>query len=117
MCDQTVLNAILLVFSFFNAMYTTLTGVYPSEVFPTEIRGLGTGFAAAFSRVGAGLGTFLMPWSMANLGPGQTMLIAAGITALGAAVSQALAPETKGMNLSETSAGLVHGHTLAPAES
>jgi MFS transporter, putative metabolite transport protein len=112
-----VVLACFLVFSFFNAMYNAMTGVYPGEVFPTEIRGLGTGFAAAFSRVGAALGTFLMPWSMANLGPGTTMLIAAGITALGAAVSQALAPETKGMNLSETSAGLVHGHTLAPAES
>jgi MFS transporter, putative metabolite transport protein len=107
---------LFLVFSFFNAMYTTLTGVYPSEVFPTEIRGLGTGFAAAFSRVGAGLGTFLMPWSMANLGSGATMLIAAGICAVGAAVSQALAPETKGMSLSETSSGLVHGHTLAATE-
>ena len=105
-----------LVFSFFNALYNAMTGVYPGEVLPTEIRGLGTGFAAAFSRIGAALGTFLMPWSMANLGPGTTMLIAAGITALGAAVSQALAPETKGMNLSETSAGLAHGHTLALAE-
>jgi MFS transporter, putative metabolite transport protein len=104
-----------LVFSFFNAMYNALTAVYPGEVFPTEIRGLGTGFAAAVSRVGAGLGTFLLPWSMAHLGVGPTMLIAAGITAIGAAVSQALAPETRGMSLSETSAGLAHGHTLAPA--
>jgi putative MFS transporter len=64
-----------LVFSFFNAMYNAMTGVYPGEVFPTEIRGLGTGFAAAFSRIGAGLGTFLIPWSMETLGVGPTMLI------------------------------------------
>jgi putative MFS transporter len=105
-----------LVFSFFNAMYNAMTGVYPGEVFPTEIRGLGTGFAAAFSRIGAGLGTFLMPWSMANIGVGPTMLIAAGVAAVGAVVSQVLAPETRGMNLSETSAGVAHGHALAPAE-
>ena len=63
-----VVLALFLVFSFFNAMYTALTGLYPAEVFPTEIRGIGTGFAAAVSRVGAGLGTFLLPWSMTNLG-------------------------------------------------
>lgn len=43
------------VFSFFNAGYNTLTNVYPGEVLPTEIRGIGTGFAAAISRVGAGI--------------------------------------------------------------
>ncbi|QYB01916.1 MFS transporter [Rhodococcus sp. USK10] len=93
-----------LVFAFANAMCTALTGVYPGEIFPTEIRGLGTGFATAFSRIGAGLGTFLLPWSMHNLGAGVTMLIAAGICVVGAAVSQVLAPETMGRNLSETSA-------------
>jgi MFS transporter, putative metabolite transport protein len=102
-----------LVFSFFNAMYNTLTGIYPGEVFPTEIRGIGTGFATAFSRIGAGLATFLLPLSMANLGAGPTMLIAAVVAAVGAGVSQWLAPETRGMNLSATSAGLTHGHVLA----
>ena len=96
------------VFSFFNAMYNTLTGVYPGEVFPTEIRGLGTGFAAAVSRVGAGLGTFLLPWSMTNLGSGPTMLIAAGVALVGAGLSQWLAPETKGKSLTETAAGFSH---------
>ena len=100
--------ALFLVFSFFNAMYTTLTGLYPAEVFPTEIRGIGTGFAAAVSRVGAGIGTFLLPWSMTNLGSGPTMLIAAGIAAVGAGLSQWLAPETKGKSLTETAAAMVH---------
>ena len=108
-----VVLILFLAFSFFNAMYTALTGVYPGEIFPTEIRGLGTGFAAAFSRIGAAAGTFLLPWSMENIGAGPTMLIAAALCVVGAGVSQALAPETKGMNLSETSAGLVHGHDLA----
>ncbi|MFC9557917.1 MFS transporter [Rhodococcus sp. NPDC056960] len=93
-----------LLFAFANAMCTALTGVYPGEIFPTEIRGVGTGFATAFSRVGAGLGTFLLPWSMHNLGSGTTMLIAAGICVVGASVSQVLAPETMGRSLSETSA-------------
>ncbi|CAL9374035.1 Inner membrane metabolite transport protein YgcS [Streptomyces sp. enrichment culture] len=93
-----------LVFAFVNASYTALTGVYPGEIFPTELRGIGTGFATAFSRVGAALGTFALPWSMENLGAGPSMLIAAGVCVAGAVVSQVLAPETMGRNLSETSA-------------
>lgn len=93
-----------LVFAFFNAMYTALTGVFPAEIFPTEIRGAGTGFATAFSRIGGALGTFALPWSIQNLGMGVTMLIAAGICIIGAVVSQLLAPETMGRDLSETSA-------------
>lgn len=47
-----VVLALFLAFSFFNAGYNTLTGIYPAEVFPTEVRGVGTGFAAAVSRGG-----------------------------------------------------------------
>lgn len=103
-----VVLVLFLAFSFFNAGYGTLTSIYPGEVFPTEIRGIGTGFAAAISRVGAGLGTFLLPWSMSNLGTSKTMLIAAAIAGVGAALSQWLAPETKGKSLSETASGFSH---------
>ena len=103
-----VVLILFLVFSFFNAMYTTLTGVYPSEVLPTEIRGIGTGFAAAVSRVGAGIGIFLLPMSMESLGAGPTMLIAAAVALAGAGLSQWLAPETKGKTLTEAAAGYSH---------
>lgn len=99
-----VVLGLFLAFSFFNAGCGSLTCIYPGEVFPTEIRGMGTGFAAAF----AGMGTFLMPWAMSNLGPSITILIAAGIAAVGAAISQWLAPETKGKSLSETASGFSH---------
>jgi putative MFS transporter len=91
-------------FSFFNAISTALTGVYPGEVFPTEIRGAGVGLATAFSRIGAAAGTFILPMSVEGLGVGATMLIAASICVLGAVISQYLAPETKGLSLSDTSA-------------
>ncbi|MFI7067984.1 MFS transporter [Kribbella sp. NPDC050124] len=103
-----VVLCLFLLFSFFNAMYNTLTSIYPGEVFPTEIRGIGTGFAAAVSRIGAGLGTFLLPWSMENLGTGPSMLVAAGVAAAGAGLSQWLAPETKGKSLSETASIYAH---------
>ncbi|MFC7849927.1 MFS transporter [Arthrobacter sp. NPDC057388] len=103
-----VVLVLFLVFSFFNAGYNTLTNVYPGEVLPTEIRGIGTGFATAVSRIGAGIGTFLLPLSMENLGPGPTMLIAAFVALAGAALSQWLAPETKGKSLTEAAAGYAH---------
>jgi len=91
-----------LVFSCFNAMCATLTGVFPAEIFPTEIRGIGTGFAAAVSRIGAALGTFMLPWAIATFGAAPAVLVAAGVCALGAYITQKLAPEMTGRNLSET---------------
>lgn len=102
--SPVIIVACVLTFSFVNAISTTLTGVYPGEVFPTEIRGVGVGFATAVSRVGAAAGTFLLPLSIASLGVNATMLIAAGISLVGGVVSHFLAPETKGKLLSETSA-------------
>lgn len=95
-----------MVFSFVNAVSTALTGVYPGEIFPTEIRGAGVGLATAFSRVGAAAGTFILPLSVDALGVGPTMLIAAAICVVGAVISQYLAPETKGLSLSEASGAL-----------
>jgi putative MFS transporter len=103
-----VVLTLFLLFAFFNAMYTTMSGVYPTEVLPTEIRGLGTGFATAVSRVGAFIGTFLMPLAMVNLGANVTILIAAAVALAGALLSQWLAPETKGLSLTEAAAGFTH---------
>jgi len=97
-----VVLGLFLLFSFLNAMNGALTSVYPGEVFPTEVRGLGTGFAAAVSRIGAFLGTFLLPISIEQFGVSVTILAAAVIVFSGALVSQLWAPETKGMSLSET---------------
>ncbi|MDQ0635934.1 putative MFS transporter [Arthrobacter pascens] len=99
---------LFLAFSYFNAGYTTMTQVYPAEVFPGHLRGVGTGFAAAFSRIGAALGTFALPWAIANIGLGATMVVAAAVALLGAVLSQWLAPETKGRTLAEISADFSH---------
>jgi MFS transporter, putative metabolite transport protein len=100
--------ALFLAFSFFNAGYTTLTQVYPAEVFPAPLRGIGMGFAAAFSRIGAALGTFALPWAISNIGLGPSMVVAAIVALLGAVLSQWLAPETKGRTLAEISANVSH---------
>ncbi|POX42954.1 MFS transporter [Streptomyces sp. Ru73] len=98
-----------IVFSVANAVSTALTGVYPGEVFPTEIRGAGVGFATAASRVGAAAGTFLLPLVVSGLGVATAMLCAAVISLTGGVVSHFLAPETKGLLLSEASAPIGTG--------
>jgi len=99
---------LFLFFSFLNAMNGVLTSVYPGEVFPTEVRGVGTGFAAAVSRLGAAIGAFLLPVGIESIGIGPVLLILAAVVASGAIVSQLWAPETKGKTLSETAAGFGH---------
>ncbi len=89
-------------FAFFNAISGDLTGVYPAEIFPSELRGSGTGFAAAMSRIGAAGGTFLLPVGIAHLGIGPTVLIAAGICAIGLIVTYLWAPETTELSLTKS---------------
>ena len=103
-----VVLTLFLIFSFVNAMNGCLTAIYPGEVFPTEVRGIGTGFAAAVSRVGAGLGTFLLPVVIEKFGVQVAMLAAAVVVFSGALISQWWAPETRGKSLSETAAGFGH---------
>ena len=102
--SPTLIEVCFLTFSFVNAVSSTLIGVYPGEVFPTAIRGVGVGFATAFSRVGAAVGRFLLPASLDTLGVATTVFIAAVICLVGGVVPQMLAPETMGKSLSETSA-------------
>ena len=45
---------------------------------------------------------------METLGAGPTMLIAAAVAAVGAGLSQWLAPETKGMTLNEAATAYSH---------
>jgi MFS transporter, putative metabolite transport protein len=80
------------------ALYAAITGgtqilqwIYPNELFPTEVRG-------------AAVGTYLVPEALDAWGIGGTMLAAAAISLLGAAVSVLWAPETRGMALHESAA-------------
>ncbi|WP_439686177.1 MFS transporter [Cupriavidus oxalaticus] len=75
--------------------------VYPNELFPTEIRSAAVGMGASLSRIGAAVGTWLVPISLQSIGIGNTMFAAAGVTLLGLLVSLALAPETRSLSLQE----------------
>ncbi|MGW9132459.1 MFS transporter [Streptomyces sp. NPDC055681] len=96
-------------FAIANAVSTALSGVYPGEVFSTEIRGAGVGFDTAASRIGAAAGTFLLPLAMSEYGVAAAMPCAAGVSLIGRVVSHFLAPETKGLPLSVASASTEDG--------
>jgi putative MFS transporter len=98
-----VLVACFAVFSFFNALSGNLTAVYPIEILPTAVRSSGVGVATACSRIGAAVGTFLLPVGIETIGTAWCMLIAAAVCVVGAVVSQLMAPETTGRDLVDTS--------------
>ncbi|WP_416979820.1 MFS transporter [Streptomyces sp. T028] len=81
-----------------------LQWIYPNELFPTEVRGSAVGLASSASRIGAAVGTYLVPMALTSWGIGGTMLAAAVINAVGAVVSVFWAPETRGMALHEAAA-------------
>ena len=81
-----------------------LQWIYPNELFPTEIRGSAVGLASSLSRIGAAIGTYLVPVSLAHIGIGGTMIVGAVVTFTGAVVSLMWAPETRGLTLGECAA-------------
>jgi Arabinose efflux permease len=89
--------------------------VYPNEIFPTEIRAGAVGIGTSMSRIGAAVGTYLVPISLQTIGIGSTMYIAAGITFIGLIVSWFLAPETASRNLDD--AASLEGESPAPSVS
>ena len=75
--------------------------VYPNEIFPTALRPYAMGWGVSASRIGAAIGTFLVPVSLESIGIGNTMYIAAAVTFIGLVVSVVWAPETKSKDLAE----------------
>ncbi|HET9253774.1 MAG TPA: MFS transporter [Pseudonocardiaceae bacterium] len=103
------------VFAFCNALAGNLAAVYPNEVFPTDIRATGSGIATAFSRVGAAVGTYLLPVGIEAIGTPWCMVIGAAMCVIGAVVSHALAPETTGKSLSHIGLVAPLSPRIAPA--
>ncbi|MGQ7814196.1 MFS transporter [Metapseudomonas furukawaii] len=78
-----------------------LTLVYPNELFPTEIRTFAVGVGTSLSRIGAAVGTYLVPVSLQSFGIAPTMYAAAIVTLVGLLFALALAPETRSLNLQQ----------------
>ena len=80
-----------------------LEWLYPNELFPTSVRASAVGLAVALSRIGAAVGTYLVPVSLDVLGTSTTMYIGTGITLVGLFACVLWAEETKGKSLAEAS--------------
>jgi MFS transporter, putative metabolite transport protein len=77
------------------------TYLIAGEVFPTEVRGMGAGFAAAFAKIGAVATAFLFPILLDGIGT-RALLYGLIVTSLlGAVVTWLYRIETTGVNLDE----------------
>lgn len=68
--------------------------LYPPELFPTELRGSGVGLTIAASRIGAGMGTWMLPVVTEQYGVTVTLACCIATLVIGGLVCQILAPET-----------------------
>ncbi|MEZ0052263.1 putative MFS transporter [Mycobacterium sp. MAA66] len=80
-----------------NAMTYLLAG----EVFPTEVRGKGAGFAASFAKIGAVLTAFLFPILLKSIGTSALLWGLVVCFLLGAIVTYLFRIETAGVNLED----------------
>jgi MFS family permease len=90
------------------------TFVYPSEIFPVQVRTTGHGIAAAAGKLGGFIGVFLFPYLMHWKGLAGAEAAAAAVSVLGFAVTWILLPETKGKTLEEISEVAAMENALAP---
>lgn len=86
-------------FSFFNLGAWGAIYAYTPELYPTEVRGTGTGWAGAMARIGGGLAPILAGRIMETSTVGVAVLVIAVISIIGALDVLALGKETKGAEL------------------
>ena len=77
------------------------TYLLAGEVFPTHLRGLGAGVAAAAGKVGAVLTAFLFPVLLSRWGSGRLLPLLALCSLVGAGVTWMYRIETKGLDLEQ----------------
>ena len=91
-------------FNFFmNAGPNATTYALPAEIFPSDIRAAGHGFAAGMAKLGAALGVFLFPILMAEIGQAALLFLLAGLCLVALFVTVALKIEPAGKSLDELS--------------
>ena len=79
------------------------TFIYPPEVFPTKVRGFGSGASAAGGKIGAFVGTFLNIIIINMITESGLFLILSALSVLGLVFTLVLLPEPKRLDLEESS--------------
>lgn len=90
-------SMMMIIFSIFAVVLSAaviLENPYPSELFDSRLRGTGLGAVIAISRVGAALGTFLLPVITNQFGVYATLFVCLISLLIGGVVCQIWAPET-----------------------
>jgi MFS transporter, PHS family, inorganic phosphate transporter len=80
------------------------TFVMPSELYPVTMRATGHGISAGIGKFGAFIGVFLFPLLQTSLGLRGTLLLTAGVSVAGLALTLVL-PEPAGRSLEDIAAG------------
>ncbi len=79
------------------------TFIYPPEVFPTKIRGFGSGASAAGGKIGAFVGTFLNAMVISTITESGLFIVLSGLSVMGLILTLVLLPEPKRLDLEESS--------------
>ena len=90
------------------------TFVMPSELYPVSMRTTGHGISAGVGKLGAFIGVFLFPLLQTSLGLRGTLLLTAGVSVLGFALTLVL-PEPSGRSLEEIASTTQLGIRPMPA--
>lgn len=103
------------IFNYFqNAGPNATTYALPAEIFPSDIRAAGHGFAAGFAKFGAALGVFFFPILLDSWGKPATLFLMAGFSLLALLVTIALRIEPAGKSLDEISGRKAGGIAARP---
>lgn len=98
-------NVTIIVIGFFLFQISTnfgpnaITYLLAGELFPTSVRGMGAGFAAASGKVGAVLTAFFFPVLLEDLGTGRLLPLLALTSILGAIITYLYRIEPNGRDL------------------
>jgi putative MFS transporter len=85
-------------FGMWSALYA-----YTPELYPTEVRATGTGFASAIGRVGSLIGPYIIGVILPMTGQGGVFALGAGAFVIAALSVLILGEETKGRTLESIS--------------
>jgi MFS family permease len=103
------------IFNFFmNAGPNATTYALPAEIFPSDIRAAGHGFAAGAAKLGAALGVFFFPILQDAIGIPALVFGMAGICILALVVTQVFKIEPAGKSLDEISGRKLAGLKARP---
>ncbi|MCE5388765.1 MAG: MFS transporter [Acidithiobacillus sp.] len=103
--DHWLVDVLLFGFALYNftmnAGPNATTYILPTEMYPTQVRALGSGFAAAFAKIGATLAVFMLPILQSQLGVYTVLLAVAMLSLLAALLTYSFRVEGHGLTLEE----------------